>query len=216
MDQNQSISEIVIVLSIAFGYSILSSIAIFFSSGPVVAITQEGISFLLVYEIIILTILGFYLIRKGWTLEKLGLDFKYKQIISGVVLGLGIFGLNYILINLLLTLSPKFQELFSASIVSSNINIIAILSLSIINPIFEEVFVCAYVIQSIEKLKGTSFAINTSIVLRLSYHLYQGLPRMVFIIPLALVFSFWYEKTRKLWTLIIAHAILDFLALILI
>ncbi|WP_258078145.1 CPBP family intramembrane glutamic endopeptidase [Xanthomonas axonopodis pv. vasculorum] len=49
-----------------------------------------------------------------------------------------------------------------------------LLAISLINPIFEEVFVCGYVIGALESRHGRAFAVNVSVAIRTSYHLYQG------------------------------------------
>lgn len=56
-------------------------------------------------------------------------------------------------------------------------------------------------------------AVNVSAAIRLSYHLYQGVAGVLAIVPLALLFGIWFARTRQLWPLIVAHAILDFIAL---
>jgi CAAX protease family protein len=55
-------------------------------------------------------------------------------------------------------------------------------------------------------------AVNISAAIRLSYHLYQGVAGVLAVVPVGLLFGVWFARTRKLWPLIVAHAILDFLA----
>jgi len=56
-------------------------------------------------------------------------------------------------------------------------------------------------------------AVNISAAIRLSYHLYQGAAGVLSVVPLGLLFGLWFARTRQLWPLIVAHAILDFVAL---
>lgn len=56
-------------------------------------------------------------------------------------------------------------------------------------------------------------AVNISAAIRLSYHLYQGAAGVFAVVPLGLLFGFWFARTRQLWPLIVAHAILDFAGL---
>lgn len=58
-----------------------------------------------------------------------------------------------------------------------------------------------------------AMAVNVSALIRLSYHLYQGVAGVLAVVPLGLLFGFWFARTRQLWPLIVAHAILDFVAL---
>ncbi len=45
---------------------------------------------------------------------------------------------------------------------------------SLVNSVFEEVFVCAYVISALQEKRGLAVAVNVSVALRVTYHLYQG------------------------------------------
>jgi membrane protease YdiL (CAAX protease family) len=56
-------------------------------------------------------------------------------------------------------------------------------------------------------------AVNISAAIRLSYHLYQGVAGVLAVVPLGLLFAYWFARTRQLWPLIVAHAILDFAGL---
>jgi membrane protease YdiL (CAAX protease family) len=91
---------------------------------------------------------------------------------------------------------------------------------SVINPFYEEIFVCGYVISVLAEPRagaaqavGLATAVNVSALIRLSYHLYQGVAGVLAVVPLGLLFALWFARTRQLWPLIVAHAILDFVAL---
>jgi membrane protease YdiL (CAAX protease family) len=56
-------------------------------------------------------------------------------------------------------------------------------------------------------------AVNISAAIRLSYHLYQGAAGVLSIVPIGLLFGYWFVRTRQLWPLIVAHAILDLVGL---
>lgn len=58
-----------------------------------------------------------------------------------------------------------------------------------------------------------SAAVAISVAIRVSYHLYQGIPGLVAIVPIGLLFGIWFARTRQLWPLIVAHAIFDFVGL---
>jgi CAAX protease family protein len=66
-----------------------------------------------------------------------------------------------------------------------------------------------------EPAQGASLAtaVNISAAIRLSYHFYQGVAGVLAVVPLGLLFGFWFARTRQLWPLIVAHAILDFAGL---
>ncbi len=96
---------------------------------------------------------------------------------------------------------------------ASGIGLPTIFAVSLLNPVFEEVFACAFVVSSLKDRRGFWFAVNASIAIRLSYHLYQGPAGIVSIIPFGFLFAFWYARTGRLWPIIIAHAMYDLLGL---
>ena len=56
-------------------------------------------------------------------------------------------------------------------------------------------------------------AVNISAAIRLSYHLYQGVAGVLAVVPTGLLFGIWFVRTRQLWPLIVAHAVIDFVGL---
>jgi membrane protease YdiL (CAAX protease family) len=53
-----------------------------------------------------------------------------------------------------------------------------------------------------------------SAAIRLLYHLYQGPLAFFGIVPFGLVVAGWYARSGRLWPVIVAHAIGDFIALV--
>jgi membrane protease YdiL (CAAX protease family) len=93
-------------------------------------------------------------------------------------------------------------------------SLVAVYLASIINPVFEEVIVCGYVIPVIARRFGETTAINVSVLIRASYHLYQGINAMPFHVAYGLMQAYMYVRFRNLWPLIVSHALLDFFALL--
>jgi membrane protease YdiL (CAAX protease family) len=76
------------------------------------------------------------------------------------------------------------------------------------------VLACAYVVQSLRWRFGIAIAVNASIALRMSFHLYQGPGAFLGFAVFGLVFTFFYIRTGRLWPLIVAHALLEAIALL--
>jgi uncharacterized protein len=93
---------------------------------------------------------------------------------------------------------------------------VAIYLLSVINPVFEEVFVCGYVMKALAPRFGMTTAINVSVIIRASYHLYQGIAAAPYHVSYGLLQAYVFARFGKLWPLIVSHAILDFVALALL
>ena len=84
---------------------------------------------------------------------------------------------------------------------------------SVVNGIFEELFVAGYIITSLTARRGMWTAINVSVVVRLLYHLYQGPIGILTVVPMGLLYGYVYSRTRQLWPLIVAHVLLDLVAM---
>lgn len=76
--------------------------------------------------------------------------------------------------------------------------------------IAEEIVVCAYLLVRLKQLGWTdSRALVTASVVRGSYHLYQGYGGFVGNAIMGLIFGWWFQRTKRVWPLVIAHGIID-------
>lgn len=83
----------------------------------------------------------------------------------------------------------------------------------IINPIVEEFLWLGYGVTALRRY-GTRTAVAVSIALRLTVHLYQGRLAFISVLPLAVVFTLYFVRTRRLWPIIVAHMLFDTLGLL--
>ncbi|GAA4409340.1 hypothetical protein GCM10023147_52600 [Tsukamurella soli] len=88
--------------------------------------------------------------------------------------------------------------------------IIAYVLLAIANALAEEVVVVGYLTTRLRQLGfGAATTLAASAVLRGSYHLYQGFGAGLGNLVMGLIFGAAYLRWRRLWPLVIAHAIMD-------
>ncbi|MGW0181431.1 CPBP family intramembrane glutamic endopeptidase [Nocardia sp. NPDC003345] len=81
------------------------------------------------------------------------------------------------------------------------------------NSAAEEIVVVAYLLTRLRALGWSdNSALAASALLRGSYHLYQGLGGGVGNIVMGLVFGRYWQRTGRLWPLVIAHALIDIVA----
>ncbi|MBI1213920.1 MAG: CPBP family intramembrane metalloprotease [Alphaproteobacteria bacterium] len=203
-------AEIAIVLICAFGLPLTYSVLI--ASGVVDAgtTTDARLVRLLIFELATLGLLGSLLWARGWTLERLGFG---TPVLQDAIDGAGLVAVAYLLpACILLVLPTELKQSAASTLLFGPLSLPAIVATSIVNPVFEEVFVVGYVFAALRGANGM-LAINVSIALRLAYHLYQGAASVIFILPLAVMFAWWYSKRASLWPLLFAHAALDFMAL---
>jgi membrane protease YdiL (CAAX protease family) len=203
-------AEFATVILVAFGMFIMSSITAAFAGGPPVPLSNDAMLGLVYYEIVILAALGMFLWMRGWRPADFGMSPTLKDTVIGGVLVAADY-LAYIVAWGIYSLfaSPGGDELpISTDLQTSNV-----VMLSLVNGFFEEVFVCGYLINALRKKRSVAFAINVSVAVRLAYHLYQGPLCVTSIVPMGLIFGYWFARTGRLWPLVVAHALMDFLAL---
>ena len=156
--------------------------------------------------------LGVYLLwRAGFKLAEIGIDRKQpgRDVLGGLGLAalIGIPGLGLYFVaralNLDLTVEP--------STLGDTWWRIPVLVLSAAaNAWAEEALVVGYFISRLRQLglRENSSALSAA-VLRGSYHLYQGFGGFVGNLVMGLVFGRVWQKTNRLWPLVVAHTLLD-------
>ena len=211
-------AEFLIVVLGAFGLALPSSL-LYLLMGPGVGgdrpqITDSGLVQLIVYEAIVLTVLGLFLRTRGWTLERIGLRPNLRDSMIGLGLVAIIYLLNIGIWNFVEAFVPSLVEAaYESGVTGGELDTLMVLVASAINGTFEEVFVCAYIITALKERRGLVTAVNVSAALRVTYHFYQGAYGVLTITPLALLFAYWYARTGRLWPLIVAHVVLDIIGL---
>ena len=74
----------------------------------------------------------------------------------------------------------------------------------------EEVVVCAFVLTRLAQLGWSNQrALAAAAVLRGSYHLYQGYGGFFGNAVMGLIFGWWFQRTRRVVPLIVAHSVID-------
>jgi membrane protease YdiL (CAAX protease family) len=205
-------AEFAFVITLAFGYFILGSIISIFTPPTQAALSEAGLWFILEYELVVLGALAAFLAARGWDRKQLGLLPNKTDPWVAVALGIVAYAAFYALWLTLGRSVPGADQLPDGTI-QHDLRLGTVLMVSIVNGIFEEIFVCGYVISALRKSRSVAFAINVSIAIRLSYHLYQGPAGVVGIIPLGLVFAHWFARTGRLWPIAIAHCLFDIFGL---
>jgi len=83
------------------------------------------------------------------------------------------------------------------------------------NGALEEIVVVGYLLTRLRQMGWSNGrALGASAVLRGSYHLYQGLGGFVGNLVMGLIFAWWFQRTRRVMPLVIAHFLLDTFAFV--
>jgi membrane protease YdiL (CAAX protease family) len=78
------------------------------------------------------------------------------------------------------------------------------------NAILEEVVVVGFLMTRLRQIGwGVPVTIVTSALIRGSYHLYQGFGQALGNVVMGLLFGYWFQRTKRVLPLIVAHTILD-------
>jgi uncharacterized protein len=207
--------EFCFVILVAFGYPAISALSVMNPQPRQVVMTGEDLVDVVLYEVVIALILGWFLFQRGWTLKQFSLRPSWKSSLVGI----GLIPLIWLIYGVvwysLVLLFPELEaisrpEFFSATAMQ----LWQIILISIVNPIFEEIFVCGYVINFTQRLQSVWLGVEVSVCIRTLYHLYQPINGVVAIIIVGLVFGTLYARTNRLWPIVLAHGLLDLLPLL--
>ena len=207
--------EFVLVVLGAFGLLITASLLQ--TLRPIAApttISDDGLKSVVRYELVVLVVLTTFLYLRGWTLERIGIRITLRDTLIGLgfMLVAELIGMGALL--LIAPISPRLAGMIeNAEAASGTLSILSVLTFSIVNPIFEETFVCGYIIAALRGRAEPWTAINTSVAIRLLYHLYQGPAAAIGIVPFGLILAYWYARSGRLWPAIAAHAAANLLDL---
>jgi len=205
-----SSTELITILIIGFGLFIYSSTRSFFvvnsdyTHSWTYKITSQGHFSLVIYETVALLIILYILKVRNWSVSDFNLEFTFRMIWIALLL--------MFIRNIIGSIGIKLFELVNIADKSTQNHVqfglesnwISISLIIIINSIYEEVLLIGYFFKRLEKYHPV-IVIGFSMLIRLSYHTYQGWMSLFSIIPLGLVFGYYYYKYKKLWPLIIAH-----------
>jgi len=211
--------ELIIVLIVGFGLFMYSSTRGFFivtstfDRSWTYRITSQGDYFIVIYEVIALLMIAWILKVRGWSLKDFNLDFTIRLIWIGLLLMVArnmIGGIAYRLFELANVVD---QETVKHVKFTSKGDFTSMALILVINSVYEEVLLVGYLFKRLEKYSPV-LVIGCSLLIRISYHTYQGYMMLFSIIPLGLVFGYYYYRYKKLLPLIIAHGMINAFAYI--
>ena len=195
--------EFAIVIALAFGLSIVGSLAMALSyTGREIVFDDVGLWATVAYEVIFGAMIWMILRSRGWVWSDFAVHPSKGSTVLGAILAAGIVVFDLV-----------FEAVVGKVPVSLQAGLLSVLVVSIVNPLFEELLVLAYVVQAVRPRFGLMTAVNVSLALRLIYHLYQGPMAVIPIAFFGVVITVVYVRMGRLWPAIVAHAILDFVGL---
>lgn len=221
MRHRYSSVEFLLVIGLAFGWAIVTSVASFLSEPAAAEAPSTGGTFgkghlygIVMLELILLPIVASVLYARGWRLKDFPIGIGKTMTALGGFLACSAWLLNIIIAIIAQLIFPGMHEGVQAYRPANPPDFVAVYIVSVINPVFEELIVVGYVIPALARRFGLTAAVNASVVIRCLYHLYQGIEALPFHLAYGLMQAYTYARVGRLWPLIVSHALLDFFALL--
>ena len=162
-------------------------------------------------------VLGYMLVRSGEGFAAIGLGrFQRWDASAGVALSVGSWVLVFVLSIVFSHLGSRDVD-FLPKALPLWFRVVDALTIAVTAGITEEVVVRGYAQTRLEQLRAP-----TAVILLLPtglwalLHLYQGVGPAVIILCLGLVYAVFFNRTRRLWPLVVAHGAFDLTQLVLI
>ena len=208
------LAEVGWVLGLTLGIMVTGSLILLVQRAgqPVIEMSDGRLLRTLGVEVALAFALVLILRRRGWTVARLTVPFRWTDLLHGlgilVVTLLVHTAISLFTYALALNLLVRLAEISFAGHLSWPI--VAIVAM--INPLFEETLFLGYLVNALRS-RGIGAAVGVSVVARALVHLYQGPLALFSITPLGLVFALYFVRTRRLWPVVMAHMLLDVWAL---
>ncbi|MDG4668353.1 CPBP family intramembrane glutamic endopeptidase [Mycobacterium sp. 236(2023)] len=224
--------EIAVVLAVTFGLSAYSALlrlvegVLLGLSGRTVALNPKrspidlidlGLNLASLAQLLAWGALAIYLLwRGGDGPERIGLTrIRWRRdILGGVGLAMliGVPGLALYQIARIIRINASVEP---AELNDTWWRIPLLLLLAFGNGWAEEVIVVGFLLTRLRQLKLNPWAaLIVSSLLRGAYHLYQGFGAGLGNVAMGLVFGYYWQRTGRLWPLIIAHTLIDVVAFV--
>lgn len=200
--QTGAFFELLLVLTVGFGIFIHSATQsiILRNKGVIPTYNDTDFTGILLYELLALASIALFLKYRKWTIADFNLDFRLSYILIALLL--------VFLRNILSYSGTKLLIAYGIAPPSVNFDtgLFSIVSIIFINSFYEEILLIGYIFKRFEKFHPL-LPLSFSLLLRVSFHTYQGWGMLPAIVTLGLVLGIYYLKYRKLAPVILAHAI---------
>jgi membrane protease YdiL (CAAX protease family) len=208
-----SFGEIALVLGVPTILFLSSSIRWRLVHHGAVVFTDTRLLLTLGLEVAITAAMLPYLLRRGWNPLTVSPPPEGRDIARGLLLWVAILVALYVTVLTLYIFLPDTLGFLRARQFTGNVSPVVVVAASLLNPIFEEFLWLGYAVPAVTSRLGLGIACALSILLRVAVHLYQGKLAFVSVLPIAIVLTLYFARTRRIWPTVVAHVIIDALGL---
>ena len=200
--------EALAVVAVCFGWPILLSLHAVLAGFRVDqgGFSDAGLLSLVVYELAFAVVAITLLRHRGYDVASLRPGPSWIDTGLGVLLALaaGMAGMLAMAPFATAHAQQPIEEMMRRAVVSPP----TVLLVAVVNGTFEEVFLLGFLMRGL-KDHGLSISLGVMLLVRVSYHLYQGPLGAVSVLGVGLVFGLFYAHTRRLWPVALAHMMWD-------
>jgi membrane protease YdiL (CAAX protease family) len=207
-----SLGDAGLVIAICFGWFIALSIeAVVLGFPSSASFSDASLMSIVALECAFASAALMLLHYRGYALATLLPTPSWRGSIVGALLYVGTLGI-WSVAALALFNDENSTQPIAKILANATPSLLVVVLLSMVNGLYEEAFLLGYLLRGLTPY-GASFALGTSMLVRVLYHLYQGPVGTVSVLIFGLVVSIYYYRTRALWPTVVAHALGDFVAL---
>ena len=178
-----------------------------------VLFTDRRLLVTLLIEMVIAALMLRYLSRRGWRPMEVAGAPEPQDVLRGFGLWFAVVTAYAITFLGFYLLVPDFVRPMQKPQFTGSISPPVVVAAALLNPVFEEFLWLGYAIPALGNRFGLRIAFTVSVVLRVLVHVYQGRLALIAILPLGVIFTWYYLRTKRLWPVVVAHVIVDALAL---
>ena len=206
--------EALAVVTLCFGWAIWSSLQAVLQGFPVGhGFTDAGLFHIVGFELVLGTLALTLLWRRGYDVASLVPRVSW----AGTAVGLGLALLAGQAEVLATSLAPAGQpeQPIAQMMHVSSISAPALLLMALVNGTFEEVFLLGFLQRGLQA-HGLSISLGLMLLVRLSYHLYQGPLGALAVLGYGGVMGLYYARFQRLWPAVLAHIFWDIVPFLLV
>lgn len=204
-----STSDILVVTTLCFGWFIFGSILSVVAGFPTDGFTDSTFFEIIATELILGGAALGYLYFRGHNLALFIPAPTAYGSLAGVALCAAATFASWVIASAFMAGDSSAQPV-DQMVADSTFSLVPLLGVSIVNGLYEETFLVGYLQRALEGY-GASFALGASLLVRMSYHLYQGPAGAAAILGFGAVLGLYFLRTRKLWPIVFAHMLADIL-----
>ena len=158
-------------------------------------------------EVVLAILLGAWLRRRDWSPRtELGRPAPFDLLRGGVLWAMTFAVVTVANVAFRAVVSSDLASAREATL-SGKLSLPVVAVALLINPLFEETLWLGYAIPTLARHAGVLAAAAVSIGLRVAVHGNQGLLAATSILPVGVVWTTYYVRSRRLWPVVVAHVI---------